>query len=111
MRLPGMQQAQLVASPLQFLVEILVGAQGGLDPNRDLIWAGLSLTQALQQLFPPILAEGFGDGFDHHLFLWPHDAAGTGLASTIHPTDLLDARFRMLGRQEMCVHLLPALFG
>jgi len=42
--LPGMHQAHLGASPLQFLVEILVVARGGLYPSHDLRWAGLSLT-------------------------------------------------------------------
>ncbi len=35
-RLPGVQQAELVASLLQFMVEILVVACGGLHPDHDL---------------------------------------------------------------------------
>src|SRR6266699_4201169 len=105
MRLPRMQQTQHIPTLLQLVIQILPIAGGGFHPDEDL--AGRSI-QLVQFLFPDLPALGKDDRLDYHALVGPTDAARTGLASDINPTDVLDRRFLRRGNRLRCTPHTPA---
>jgi hypothetical protein len=93
MGLARMQETQDIATPLQFVVEILMVAGGRLHPNEDLAGRSIQVAQFLFPDLPALPGIGKGDRLDHHAFVRPTNAARTGLASNIDPTHILDRRF------------------
>src|SRR5260221_1919068 len=99
---------QHIAALLQLVIEILPIAGGGFHPDENL--AGWSIQMA-QFLFPDLPAfPGIGerDRLDHHTFVGPTNAARTGLASNVNPTDILDGRFLLRGSGWSSIHRTPA---
>jgi len=91
------------------MIKILPIAGGGLHPDENL--AGRSI-QLVQFLFPDLPAcPGIGecDRFDHHTFVGSTNAARTGLASNVNPTDILDGRFLLRGSRWSSPHRTPAV--
>jgi|SRR6266567_4331460 len=97
MRLSWMEETQHIAALLQLVREILPRAGGGFHPDENLAGWSIQLVQFLFPDLPTLSGIGEGDRFDHHTFVGPTDAARTGLASNVNPTDILDGRFLLRG--------------
>jgi hypothetical protein len=74
MSLPGMQQTHLIASLLQFMVEVFMITGGGLHANHDLARSRIQLAQLLLPSVPTLLRIGKGGRLDHHASIRASDA-------------------------------------
>jgi hypothetical protein len=77
---------------LQLVIEIFPIARGRFHPNEDLSSRSIQLVQLLFPDLPALSGIGKGDRLDEHTFVGSANAAHTGLAADINPTDVLDDR-------------------
>jgi hypothetical protein len=90
MRLSWVQQAHLIASLLEFVVQIFMIAGGRLHANHDLVGSGIQPAQFLFPDAPALSRMSKGGRLDHDAFVGSSDAPRTKLASDVNPTDVFD---------------------
>jgi hypothetical protein len=93
MRLSRMEQAELLATLLQGVIEVFNVACRRLHPDEDLLRQGIQVVEFVQQDIPSIFAIGKDQRFAHQAFVWSRDATCTRLTSDINPADILDRGF------------------
>src|SRR5262249_6796186 len=99
MGLTRMQETQDIPTPFQFVIEILMVTGGRLHPNENLMRRSIQVAQPLFPDLPAFPLVGKGNRLDYHAFVWPTNAARTGLASYVNSTDVFDCCF-LLGRRS-----------
>jgi hypothetical protein len=77
MRLSRMEQAEPIASLVQFVIEILALAGSRLHPNQDLTWERIQVTKLVQHNVLSVLGIGKDRGLDHQTFVRSVDTACT----------------------------------
>src|SRR5258708_7575735 len=103
-----MQQTQHIAALLQFMIHIFPIARGGFHPDEDLVGRSIQPAQFFFPDLPSLSGISKGNRLGHHAFVGPANAAHTGLASNINPTDVFDRRFLRRGSRWSCSHHTPA---